>query len=42
LELTSEVNQSGTDMDNELWLPPVSIWEIIALLEKGAYASGKT
>jgi|SRR5215467_3537604 len=34
LRLTSEVNQYIADPDNELWLSPVSIWELIILVEK--------
>jgi PIN domain nuclease of toxin-antitoxin system len=32
--LTSEVNQSLADPKNDLWLSPVSIWELVVLLEK--------
>ena len=33
-KLTSEVNQILTDPDTDLWLSPVSIWELITLLDK--------
>lgn len=33
-KLTSEVNQSLADPENDLWLSPVSIWELVVLLEK--------
>jgi PIN domain nuclease of toxin-antitoxin system len=33
-KLSSEVNQCIADPQNELWLSPVSIWEMILLLEK--------
>jgi PIN domain nuclease of toxin-antitoxin system len=32
--LTSEVNRSLADPENDLWLSPVSIWELVILLEK--------
>ena len=32
--LTSEVNQAVAYFDNELWLSPVSIWELLILVEK--------
>lgn len=34
LKLTPDVNQSIADPDNDLWLSPVSIWELIILIEK--------
>lgn len=33
-KLSSEVNQCIADSQNELWLSPFSIWEMILLLEK--------
>jgi PIN domain nuclease of toxin-antitoxin system len=33
-KLTSEVNQSIADPENDLWLSPVSVWELVVLLEK--------
>ncbi len=33
-KLTSEVNQILADPDTDLWLSPVSIWELITLLDK--------
>ena len=30
----SDVNQALGDPENELWLSPVSIWELVTLLEK--------
>lgn len=33
-KLTSEVNHSLADPENDLWLSPVSIWELVVLLEK--------
>jgi PIN domain nuclease of toxin-antitoxin system len=33
-KLTSEVSQVVADSENELWLSPISIWELITLLEK--------
>jgi PIN domain nuclease of toxin-antitoxin system len=33
-KLTSEVNQVIASPENELWLSPVSIWELVSLLEK--------
>jgi PIN domain nuclease of toxin-antitoxin system len=33
-KLTSEVSQIVADAENELWLSPISIWELITLLEK--------
>jgi len=33
-KLSSEVNRELASSDNELWVSPVSIWEIIVLLEK--------
>jgi PIN domain nuclease of toxin-antitoxin system len=32
--LTSEVNQSLADPESDLWLSPVSIWELVILVEK--------
>lgn len=34
-KLSPAVNQSVADLDNDLWLSPVSIWELIILIEKG-------
>src|SRR5690242_4899212 len=33
-KLSSEVNQSIANPQNELWLSPFSIWELIILLER--------
>jgi len=33
-KLTSEVNQALSEARNELWLSPVSIWELLMLVEK--------
>jgi PIN domain nuclease of toxin-antitoxin system len=33
-KLTSEVHQSIADPENDLWLSPVSVWELVVLLEK--------
>jgi PIN domain nuclease of toxin-antitoxin system len=33
--LTSNVQAALADLNNELWLSPVSIWELGVLLEKG-------
>ena len=33
--ISSEVNQALADPENELWLSPISIWELLTLLEKG-------
>jgi len=33
-KLSSEVNQCIADPQNELWLSPFSIWELVILLEK--------
>jgi PIN domain nuclease of toxin-antitoxin system len=32
--VASNVNQALGDPENELWLSPVSIWELVTLLEK--------
>ena len=32
--VASDVNQALGDPENELWLSPVSIWELVTLLEK--------
>lgn len=34
LRLSAVVNQSIADPSNDLWLSPVSIWELIILIEK--------
>jgi len=33
-KLTSEINRELANSENQLWLSPVSIWEITVLLEK--------
>lgn len=33
-KLTSEINRELANPENQLWLSPVSIWEVTALLEK--------
>jgi PIN domain nuclease of toxin-antitoxin system len=33
-KLTSEVNHALADPENDLWLSPVSVWELVVLLEK--------
>jgi PIN domain nuclease of toxin-antitoxin system len=33
-KLTSEINRELANPDNQLWLSPVSIWEMTVLLEK--------
>jgi PIN domain nuclease of toxin-antitoxin system len=33
-KVASDVNQALGDPENELWLSPVSIWELVTLLEK--------
>ena len=33
-KLTSEINRELASSENQLWLSPVSIWEIAVLLEK--------
>ena len=33
-KVASDVNQALGDPENELWLSPVSIWELMTLLEK--------
>ena len=33
-KLTSEVNQSIANPENDLWLSPISVWEFAMLLEK--------
>jgi PIN domain nuclease of toxin-antitoxin system len=33
-KLTSEVHQSLADPANDLWLSPISIWELVILVEK--------
>ncbi|MGA2427108.1 MAG: type II toxin-antitoxin system VapC family toxin [Candidatus Acidiferrum sp.] len=33
-KLTSEVHQSIADPENDLWLSPISVWELVLLLEK--------
>jgi PIN domain nuclease of toxin-antitoxin system len=33
-KLTSEVSQALADPENDLWLSPVSVWELAVLLEK--------
>jgi PIN domain nuclease of toxin-antitoxin system len=33
-KLTSEINRELANPGNQLWLSPVSIWEVTALLEK--------
>ena len=33
-KLSSEVNQCLADRQNELWLSPFSIWELVILVEK--------
>ncbi len=33
-KLTSEVNRELSSPENQLWLSPVSIWEVTVLLEK--------
>jgi PIN domain nuclease of toxin-antitoxin system len=33
-KVASDVNQALGDPENELWLSPVSIWELATLLEK--------
>jgi PIN domain nuclease of toxin-antitoxin system len=33
-KISSEVNGILADSDNELWLSPVSVWELIVLVEK--------
>jgi PIN domain nuclease of toxin-antitoxin system len=33
-KLVSAVNQALADTENQLWLSPVSIWELVMLLEK--------
>jgi PIN domain nuclease of toxin-antitoxin system len=32
--ITSEVNQALADPDNELYLSPISVWELVVLVEK--------
>jgi PIN domain nuclease of toxin-antitoxin system len=33
-KLTSEIHRALADPQNDLWLSPVSIWELVILLEK--------
>lgn len=34
-KLTEEVIQALSDPDNELWISPITVWEILVLAEKG-------
>ena len=34
-KITAEVNQALTDPGNELYLSPISVWELVVLVEKG-------
>ena len=33
-KITSEVNQALADPGNELYLSPISVWELVVLVEK--------
>jgi PIN domain nuclease of toxin-antitoxin system len=38
--LSRRVSKEIQDMSNELWLSPISVWELIVLWQKGAGGSG--